>query len=120
MATTEKKNNEMERRAPRRPVLRVSKKTDPKNLSKTIVGCVKDFQSCELLCVMGGSLWQASKAIILASSELKRFDIDLNATFGFIEPRPIINGEAKTGIRLTLHPTVPLSLDSEDDYSSED
>lgn len=107
----ESDEHEVERVHPDKPELKVSKTTNPKRLAKTIVGCFKDFGGApvELYCVLQGSLWQAVKAIILVKQECAGYDVDVYCTFGFMDPRPVIDGKEKTGIKITVHPSAAIS-----------
>jgi stage V sporulation protein SpoVS len=92
------------RTKPDSPILMVASKTPPKNLAKAIVGCVKEHGYCELLCVLHGPTWQGMKALICATAELKSIGVEVYFAASFMEPRPIVDGKVKTGIRISIYP----------------
>ena len=93
---------QIERELPRTHVLRVAGDTNVNKLAKTICGCIKDFVKCELLAIGPGPAWVANKAYLVAKSELAKFNWKLKYDAGFIEPRPVIDGVERTGLRILL------------------
>lgn len=93
------------RSKPNEPVLRVAADTPPKRLSKTIMGCLKDWGTCRVLSVGASSSWQAYKAIVLVKKELSGIGIHIYIDPSFMDPRPVIDGIEQTGADVTIKMT---------------
>ena len=99
---TKKTRKDIVRELPKTHVLKVASETNVNKLAKTIVGCIKDFLKCELLCIGAGPTWVAVKAYMVAKGELAKYNYRLKLEAGFIEPRPVIDGMERTGARILL------------------
>ena len=99
---TKKSRKDIVRELPKTHVLKVASDTNVNKLAKTIVGCIKDFLKCELLCIGAGPTWVAVKAYMVAKGELAKYNYRLKFESGFIEPRPVIDGMERTGARVLL------------------
>ena len=95
---------EITRELPKSHILRVASDTNVNKLAKTICGCIKDFLKCDLLVIGAGPTWAATKAYLVAKGELAKYNIKLKYDAGFIEPRPVIEGAEKTGVKISLTP----------------
>jgi len=98
------------RTKPDSPKLMVAADTPPKRLAKTIVGNIKEFGYCELHCVLHGPTWQGMKGLICATDILEQDGIKVHFDAVFMEPRPIIAGITRTGIIISIYPTVDDSI----------
>ncbi len=100
--------------------LKVSSKSSPASVAGAIAGMVKDGIPVNLQCVGAGAVNQAIKAVAIARGFLipTGFDISCAPLFSDI----IINGEARTAIRLSVyvHELSTLVNDSDVDRSSFD
>jgi stage V sporulation protein SpoVS len=90
------------RELPKNYSLRVASSTNVNNLAKTIIGCIKDFLRCELICIGAGANWVATKAYVVAKGELSKYNHRLKYEAGFVEPRVVIDGVERTGVRIVL------------------
>ncbi|MBY4797992.1 stage V sporulation protein S [Collinsella sp. AGMB00827] len=81
--------------------LKISSKSSPASIAGAIAGMVKDGVPVTMQCVGAGAVNQAIKAIAIARGFLipTGFDISCAPVFSDI----IINGEARTAIRLSVY-----------------
>ncbi len=80
--------------------LKVSSKSSPASVAGAIAGMVKDGVPVTMQCVGAGAVNQAIKATAIARGFLIPVGLDISCTPVFSDV--LINGEARTAIRLTI------------------
>jgi stage V sporulation protein SpoVS len=96
-------------------VLKAASSTSSKDLSTTIIGCLKDFGQCKIISVGAGAYYQAGKACILVKSRLAEKGINIYKEENFTEPRPVINGEEKTGMTINIYSSLQEEIETEEE-----
>lgn len=98
--------------------LKVSSKSSPASVAGAIAGMVKDGAPVVMQCVGAGAVNQAIKAVCIARGFLIPTGVDISCAPTFSDV--LINGEARTAIRLYVHVHHLSAQDFDLDDSSDD
>lgn len=83
-------------------VLKVAASSSPNAVAGALAGCIRECGSAELQAIGAGALNQAVKAIAIARGFVAPSGVDLVCVPAFVDL--VIEGEARTGIRLLVNP----------------